>query len=736
MEVQRRGRERLGTQQYEVGRWRRARGHWMSACALLTLVATLVVAPVTQASATPQAQSPATAILSTSGSFVTSPSNGTTNGLTTANATLHHAGDLLVIWVKSRFNVAGQIQITGIAASGAGAIGTPVKAIQYFTVDHPNNDDEIWYVPVVTTGATTLTFTWSGSTSPSDFDEYSTQEFEPSTASTYSVEGTNTYESNSSSSTMTFPTLTPVGANELYAGYNSNNSTGMYTTPTSSGYSANASADNDAIIFGPQVSTLTQSPYTTMTIAASAQSSIGALIVATPIYYNVTFIGNGSTSGTMNAESDNTSTPLTTNAFIRTGYTFSGWNTLANGSGTSYADGATYPFTAALTLYAQWTPDVTFNGNGSTSGTMNIETANIATALTVNTYTRTGYNFAGWNTLANGSGTSYADGATYPFTVALTLYAQWTADYYNVTFIGNGSTSGTMNAESDNTSTPLTTNAFIRTGYTFSGWNTVADGSGTGYAEGATYPFTAALTLYAQWTADYYNVTFKGNGSTSGAMNTESANTATALATNTFVKTGSTFSGWNTATNGSGASYAGGAKYAFTSAVTLYAQWTADTFKVKFSGNGSTSEAMKVESANVPKALINNTFVRTGYIFTGWSTSANGKGTKYANRARFAFNKSVTLYAQWRAVVPHALRIIGSVIVGHSRLVTIVGTGFFKGLHVKSNERGTAVRVLKAGVTELLLTVTVGKGSPLGRHTFTIVTASKKTCTINYMTRK
>jgi uncharacterized repeat protein (TIGR02543 family) len=563
----------------------------MSACALLTLVATLVVAPVTQASATPQAQSPATAILSTSGSFVTSPSNGTTNGLTTANATLHHAGDLLVIWVKSRFNVAGQIQITGIAASGAGAIGTPVKAIQYFTVDHPNNDDEIWYVPVVTTGATTLTFTWSGSTSPSDFDEYSTQEFEPSTASTYSVEGTNTYESNSSSSTMTFPTLTPVGANELYAGYNSNNSTGMYTTPTSSGYSANASADNDAIIFGPQVSTLTQSPYTTMTIAASAQSSIGALIVATPIYYNVTFIGNGSTSGT-------------------------------------------------------------------------------------------------------------------------------------------------MNAESDNTSTPLTTNAFIRTGYTFSGWNTVADGSGTGYAEGATYPFTAALTLYAQWTADYYNVTFKGNGSTSGAMNTESANTATALATNTFVKTGSTFSGWNTATNGSGASYAGGAKYAFTSAVTLYAQWTADTFKVKFSGNGSTSEAMKVESANVPKALINNTFVRTGYIFTGWSTSANGKGTKYANRARFAFNKSVTLYAQWRAVVPHALRIIGSVIVGHSRLVTIVGTGFFKGLHVKSNERGTAVRVLKAGVTELLLTVTVGKGSPLGRHTFTIVTASKKTCTINYMTRK
>ena len=46
----------------------------------------------------------------------------------------------------------------------------------------------------------------------------------------------------------------------------------------------------------------------------------------------------------------------------------------------------------------------------------------------------------------------------------------------------------------------LTANAFTRTSYTFSGWNTAADGSGTGYADSASYTASADVTLYAQWT--------------------------------------------------------------------------------------------------------------------------------------------------------------------------------------------------------------------------------------------
>lgn len=71
---------------------------------------------------------------------------------------------------------------------------------------------------------------------------------------------------------------------------------------------------------------------------------------------------------------------------------------------------------------------VTFDANGG-SGSISAQTASQQTALTSNngSITRTGYNFTGWNTAANGSGTAYADGAQYSFGSSTTLYAQWTA---------------------------------------------------------------------------------------------------------------------------------------------------------------------------------------------------------------------------------------------------------------------------------------------------------------------
>ena len=84
---------------------------------------------------------------------------------------------------------------------------------------------------------------------------------------------------------------------------------------------------------------------------------------------------------------------------------------------------------------------------------MTPQTTNAATALTANTFTRTGYTFAGWNTAANGTGTAYADGATYTFTADITLYAQWTAlPTHTVTFDANGGT-GTMTPQTTNVAT-------------------------------------------------------------------------------------------------------------------------------------------------------------------------------------------------------------------------------------------------------------------------------------------
>ena len=150
----------------------------------------------------------------------------------------------------------------------------------------------------------------------------------------------------------------------------------------------------------------------------------------------------------------------------------------------------------ALTSYT-----VSFNASGG-SGTManETETSGSAEAITINSFTRSGYNFTGWNTAADGSGISYSDGASYGFSSSISLYAQWSTVAYTVSFNASGG-SGTManETETSGSATALTTNSFTRSGYNFTGWNSAADGSGSAYANGAIYSFGSSVTLYAQW---------------------------------------------------------------------------------------------------------------------------------------------------------------------------------------------------------------------------------------------
>jgi uncharacterized repeat protein (TIGR02543 family) len=90
--------------------------------------------------------------------------------------------------------------------------------------------------------------------------------------------------------------------------------------------------------------------------------------------------------------------------------------------------------------------------------------------------------------------------ASYGFGSSVTLYAQWTANSFTVTFDANGG-SGSMAAQSSSVAAALTPNSFTRSGFTFAGWNTAANGSGTSYANLASYGFGSSVTLYAQWTA-------------------------------------------------------------------------------------------------------------------------------------------------------------------------------------------------------------------------------------------
>lgn len=218
------------------------------------------------------------------------------------------------------------------------------------------------------------------------------------------------------------------------------------------------------------------------------------------------------------------------NTLAKSGSDFLGWNTEATGDGTNYSEGTTFTMGSAdVTLYARWvstgtsTFDVTFNSNGGSA---------IATQTVVDgdpavepdpAPSRTGYSFDGWFS-DSGLNTAY-DFAT-PVTAATTLYAGWTANDYDVVFDANGGSGSMANQTiTFDTSANLTTNSFTRTGYSFAGWNTGANGAGDSYADGANFTMGSAdVTLYAQW--DYEAITISNSSGSVTEVNYSGADSA------------------------------------------------------------------------------------------------------------------------------------------------------------------------------------------------------------------
>lgn len=168
--------------------------------------------------------------------------------------------------------------------------------------------------------------------------------------------------------------------------------------------------------------------------------------------------------------------------------------------------------TCSVSISPQTSYTITYDANGGSGAPAN-GTKWYGETYTISTTppTRTGYNFAGWWTASSG-------GTQYQATIAAsdngnkTLYAHWTAHTRTFKFNGNGNTGGSMNdqviAYASSGTTSLTNNAFTRTNYNFTGWNTSADGSGTSYSnqqaiQNNTITSTSTINLYAQWSLGY-----------------------------------------------------------------------------------------------------------------------------------------------------------------------------------------------------------------------------------------
>mgnify|MGYP004655007867 CR=1 FL=1 len=254
--------------------------------------------------------------------------------------------------------------------------------------------------------------------------------------------------------------------------------------------------------------------------------------------YKLSFSANGGT-GEMESitKDENEKINLPAVKFSRTGFEFLNWNTVADGSGTSYKDGAEFTFNTDTTLHAQWkekkaapsnpenptqpqnptkpqqpqipeTPStlkttytVIFDANGGngTIASISVEEGSEIT-LPENTFTKTGYSFAGWATSADGN-VSYSDKAKISITGNITLYAKWTEITYTITYEANGGTNADGNPAGYTSETEtITLLAPLREYFDFGGWYTDSEFSDSSKKNEITKGSTGNIMLYAKWT--------------------------------------------------------------------------------------------------------------------------------------------------------------------------------------------------------------------------------------------
>ena len=400
---------------------------------------------------------------------------------------------------------------------------------------------------------------------------------------------------------------------------------------------------------------------------------------------------------------------LNPNEFTKAGYTFNGWKDLK--SGTVYPDKTTLNEDLTVIdgevvkLYAQWRANnytIKYDGNTADGGGTPEQTMTYDTAahLTANGYTKTGYSFTGWNTQQDGGGTTYIDGQNVINLTAtegeeVSMYAQWCANSYTIKFDGNTADGGDTAAQSMiyDTAANLTANGYTKTGYTFIGWNSQADGKGTSYIDGQNVINLTAtegetVILYAQWRANNYTIKFDGNSADGGSTSDQSMtyDTAVDLRLNGYTKTGYTFTGWNTQQDGGGTAYTESENVKNMTpddggVVTLYAQWRTNTYSVKFDGNTADGGSMPDQTMIYDQAadLELNSYTKIGAVFIGWNTQTDGKGTAYTNGENVrnlttVDNETLSLYAQWRLRTPG---ISTSQSTGkHGDTITVTGEDF------------------------------------------------------------
>ena len=344
------------------------------------------------------------------------------------------------------------------------------------------------------------------------------------------------------------------------------------------------------------------------------------------------------------------------NGFTRAGYVFASWNTMADGSGTSYAPGAIMKLEAMTNdLHAQWevqTFVVTFDPcNGTGSILQTVPNGQKATEPAVPV--PAGYRLEGWYREA--AYVNKVDLANTPITGNITFFAKWEpipVEYYSVTFSTDKGTAPTPQSVQKGQMAYKPADPYAE-GFLFGGWY-------LDQAFSSLYnfnsPVNSNITLYAKWAPRpdlNHIVSFNANGH-GNAPNPQTVKGGELAQKPEAPKAaGYTFTGWFTDAQ---CTRAYNFQEPVTQDITLYAGWTVNRYTIRFDSNTGAGIMQSIgvtfdQRINLPA----NTFTKSGFYFLGWNTQADGTGVYIADRGEVVNltdvnGGTVDLYAQWKNI--------------------------------------------------------------------------------------
>jgi uncharacterized repeat protein (TIGR02543 family) len=294
------------------------------------------------------------------------------------------------------------------------------------------------------------------------------------------------------------------------------------------------------------------------------------------------------------------------------------------------------------------TSTLTYNGNGSTGGTVPVNNGSYlfgaTTTVANNTggLVKTGYIFTGWNTRDRGEGNFYATSSVLTFSIRnITLYAAWERvlpiNTYSLVYRSNDAATGTVPVNSNTFTTGATTTIVGNTGnlaktnHIFSGWNTRDDGFGIDYASSSILTFGSSnVKLFARFTStarpcvDYNYTGYSAcvNGNQTRTVSTQSPASCVGGATPVLSRT------CNTA-----------------------------VYKIIYNKNDAATGTAPVNSnlfslgATTTVAANTGGLARNNHTFAGWNTKENGTGIEYAPGSVITFGSAdIKLFARWARV--------------------------------------------------------------------------------------